>query len=139
MVLAAGYGTRLEKLGLRRPKPLLPVCGVELARFALAQMAAGSIRRVVINLHHKGSLVRKALGDGSDLGMALTYSLEEGQILGTGGGIRKVRWFFGDNTFVVMNGKIVSDLDLRRALEQGEAAHLHRQRMERVTAAQHVG
>lgn len=117
MILAAGFGTRLQELGLNRPKPLLPVCGVKLIRFALAQLAAAGIRQVVINLHHQAPLIREALGDGAELGMELSYSIEEGRILGTGGGIRKVRDFFGDSTFVVMNGKIVSDLDLGSALK----------------------
>ena len=131
MILAAGFGTRLQNLGLKLPKPLLPICGVPLIRYGLAQMAHAGIRQVIINLHHQGEAIRRELGDGSDMGMELSYSVEEEQILGTGGGIKKARQFFGDRTFVVMNGKIVSDLDLR------EAVRFHREKGVKATMVVH--
>lgn len=117
MILAAGFGTRLKAIGRKTPKPMLPVCGIPLIRYALAQMKAAGIHEVVINLHHQGDLIQKTLGDGSTLGMSLMYSLEEPEILGTGGGVRKALRFLGNGPFVVMNGKIVSDLDLGKVLD----------------------
>lgn len=116
MILAAGFGTRLGDLGLALPKPLFPVCNVPLIRWAVSWLVGHEIRDIVVNLHHRGELIRNELGDGGDLGARITYSVEEGDILGTGGGVKNVLDFFGDETFVLMNGKIVVDLDLHAAV-----------------------
>jgi len=122
MILAAGFGTRLGDLGLDLPKPLFPVCNVPLIRWAVSWLVGHGIRDIVVNLHHRGELIDHELGDGGDLGARITYSVEEGEILGTGGGVKKVLDFFGGETFVVMNGKIVVDLDLHAAVAHHRAA-----------------
>jgi NDP-sugar pyrophosphorylase family protein len=121
MILAAGFGTRLGELGLALPKPLYPVCNVPLIRWAVSWLVGHEIRAIVVNLHHRGELISDELGDGGDLGARITYSVEEGEILGTGGGVKRVLDFFGGETFVVMNGKIVVDLDLHAALDHHRA------------------
>jgi mannose-1-phosphate guanylyltransferase len=113
MILAAGFGTRLGALSDERPKPLLPVADVPLVRWALALLRGAGIRDVVVNLHHRGELVER------ELGADVAYSREE-KILGTGGGIRRALPFLGPDPFVVVNGKIVIDLDL------GEVIAAHR-------------
>ena len=111
MILAAGLGTRLRPMTNTTPKPLIDIGGYPMIDYALAQMKWAGITHVVINLHHLGEQIQGHFKDGSDYGMHITYSIEE-PILGTGGGIKKVSDFFGDDPFVVMNGDIVSDLDL---------------------------
>jgi mannose-1-phosphate guanylyltransferase len=118
MILAAGYGTRLGTLSDERPKVLLPMCDQPLIRFALALVRGAGIREVVVNLHHKGELVEAELGDGASAGVHVTYSREP-HILGTGGGVKQAAPLLGDDTFVVVNGKVVIDLDLQAAI----AAH----------------
>src|SRR5687768_9391606 len=88
MVLCAGLGTRLGVLGSECPKPLLPVCGYPLARYALALLNGFEINQVVVNLHHLGDQIEAELQDGHDLGMQISYSRET-EILGTGGGLRR--------------------------------------------------
>lgn len=109
MILAAGFGTRLGGLSDLRPKPLLPVCDVALLRYALALLRGHGVRDVIVNLHHRGELIE------AELGGEVAYSREE-TILGTGGGIRRASPFFGGETFAVMNGKIVLELDLDAVL-----------------------
>lgn len=119
MVLAAGYGTRLGELGGSRPKPMLPVVGAPLVRWAVLFLRHHGIREIVVNLHHMGELIEAELGDGAALGVSIVYSHEEGKILGTGGGLRQARPLFDDGTdtpLVVMNGKVLVDLDLDRVL-----------------------
>ncbi|MFH2007414.1 MAG: NDP-sugar synthase [bacterium] len=116
MILAAGFGTRLSELGLALPKPLYPVCNVSLIRHAVAHLVGHGITEIMVNLHHQGELIRAELGDGRALGAVIHYSLEEGQILGTGGGVKRALPFFEGETFVLMNGKIVIDLDLHAAI-----------------------
>lgn len=112
MILAAGLGTRLRPLTDAIPKPLLDVAGRPMIAFALQLVRAAGIDDVVINLHHLGGQIRRALGDGRAYGLRITYS-EEDPILDTGGAIAAARWFLDGDTFVVLNGDTVIDLDLR--------------------------
>ena len=121
MILAAGLGTRLGGLSAERPKPLMPVLGAPLVRWAGALLAAHGIRDVVVNLHHLGLRIREELGDGSSLGLHVRYSPED-SILGTGGGIRRALRLLGDGQFVVVNGKILADLDLGDVLAYHRAS-----------------
>jgi len=115
MILAAGYGTRLGTLSDERPKVLLPMCDVPLIHYPLALCRAAGIAEAVVNLHHKGELIERDLGDGRAVGLAIRYSREP-VILGTGGGVLKAAPLLGPETFVVLNGKVVLDLDLKAAI-----------------------
>jgi NDP-sugar pyrophosphorylase family protein len=77
----------------------------------VALVRSAGIREVVVNLHHKAELIEAELGDGSSAGVRVGYSREP-RILGTGGGIKQAAPLLGDETFVVVNGKVVIDLDL---------------------------
>lgn len=119
MILAAGFGTRLGPITQRRPKPMLPVCGEPLVRWSVRWLVHHGVRDIVINLHHLGEQIEQELGDGQQLGARIHYSPEHGQILGTGGGLRQARpWLDGgdDGPIVVVNGKILIDLDLPAVL-----------------------
>lgn len=111
MILAAGLGTRLRPLTDHLPKPLLPLGDRPLIHYSLFLLKKYGITEVMINLHHYGDKLKQALGDGSRLGLQIRYS-EEPQILGTGGGIKKVSEFFADRPFFLINGDILVDVNL---------------------------
>jgi NDP-sugar pyrophosphorylase family protein len=111
MLLAAGRSTRLGALGLTLPKPLVPVCGYPAIHFGLHAAARAGATRVVVNVFHRGDLVRAALGDGRALGLRIAYSIED-ELLGTGGGLARARALFGPGPVLAMNAKVVADLDL---------------------------
>lgn len=117
MILSAGLGTRMRPLTLSTPKPLVEVGGRPLIDFALATLAAAGIRHVVINLHHLGDQIRRYLGDGSDRGLHIDYSVEE-ILQGSGGGIRDARRLLGSGTFVTLNADTLIGIDLRPFLRQ---------------------
>jgi mannose-1-phosphate guanylyltransferase/mannose-1-phosphate guanylyltransferase/phosphomannomutase len=75
---------------------------------------------VIANLHWYPDMIRERLGDGSSLGIGLMYSYEE-SLLGTAGGVRNVREYFGGEAFVVMAGDALTDVDLN-ALAEAHAA-----------------
>jgi mannose-1-phosphate guanylyltransferase / phosphomannomutase len=116
MILAAGYGTRLWPLTIDRAKPAIPFMGRPLVGYVAAYLARYGFEDVVVNLHHRPESVREALGDGSRFGVRLHY-VEEPEILGTGGAIDNARTLLESDTFVVVNGKIATDIDLSAALE----------------------
>ena len=116
IVLSAGYGTRLWPLTEDRTKPAIPILGKPLVGYVAEYLAGYGIDEIVVNLHHRPESVRRALGDGSRFGVKLFY-VEEPEILGTSGALDNTREFFEQDTFVVVNGKIITDIDLNAALE----------------------
>ncbi len=116
MILAAGYGTRLWPLTLDRAKPALPFMGQPLVGYVAAYLARFGCREVIVNLHHRPESVRAALGDGSAFGVRLTY-IDEPKILGTSGALDNARGLLDGDTFIVVNGKIATDIDLGLVLE----------------------
>lgn len=116
MILAAGYGTRLWPLTEDRTKPALPFLGRPLCGYVAEYLARHGCRDVLVNLHHQPESVREALGDGSRFGVHLEYIMEP-EILGTSGAVINARDFFDDEPFVVINGKIVTDINLSSAIE----------------------
>jgi NDP-sugar pyrophosphorylase family protein len=120
-ILAAGFGTRLWPLTEDRTKPAIPFLNRPLIVYSVEYLARFGLRKIIVNLHHQPDSIRDALGDGSMLGVAIEYSYEE-KILGTSGALDRVREDLMDDDFVVVNGKIVTDIDL------GEAVRVHRER-----------
>ena len=116
MILAAGYGERLWPLTCDRTKPALPVLGKPLVGYVAEYLAKYGVEDVVVNLHHQPDSVRRALGDGSQFGVRLQY-VHEPVILGTSGALDNARQLLEGDTFVVVNGKLITDLDLSAALE----------------------
>ena len=128
VVLAAGFGLRMRPLTLLRAKPVLPVLNRPLLHRTLRALAHVGARDVVVNLHHLPETVVSALGDGRGLGVRVRYSRER-EILGTGGGPKAVRDWLGREAFLLVNGDVLFDLDLRRLVA------LHRASGARATLA----
>jgi len=123
MLLAAGRSTRLGALGLAAPKPLVPVCGYPAIRFGLHAAARIGARRAVVNVFHRGDMVQTVLGErvvsASGTAIDIAYSVES-ELLGTGGGLAKARPLFAAGPLLVMNAKVVADLDLPALLTAHE-------------------
>lgn len=111
MILAAGLGTRLRPLTESMPKPLVPIHQKPLITYTLRLLQKYRVQEVVINLHHQGEKFKNLLKTGADWDMVIHYS-EEPLILGTGGGLKKVQSYFTDETFIMINGDILVDINL---------------------------
>lgn len=116
MILAAGFGERLWPLTADRTKPALPVLGKPLVGYVAEYLACYGITDVLVNVHHRPESVRAALGDGHSFGVNLRY-VHEPVILGTSGALDNARDLLQGDTFVVINGKIITDIDLHAAFE----------------------
>lgn len=114
MILAAGRGERLRPLTDSVPKPLIEAGDKPLVAWHLERLAAAGITNVVINLAHLGEKIEATLGDGSAFGVHIHYSREPDGALETGGGIRQALPLLGDEPFLLLNGDVWTDLDLRR-------------------------
>lgn len=117
MILAAGFGTRLFPLTIDRTKPAIPFLGKPLVGYVAEYIAKYGFNDVVVNLHHQPESVKAALGDGSEFGVKIQYTYEEPKILGTAGALDNARHLLEDGTFLIANGKIITDIDIHQALE----------------------
>jgi NDP-sugar pyrophosphorylase family protein len=116
-ILAAGFGTRLWPLTEDRTKAAIPFLNRPLINYSVEYLASHGIRDIIVNLHHQPESIRAALGDGSKLGVKIQYSVED-EILGTSGALDRVRQSLLEDDFVVINGKIVTNIDLGLVIEQ---------------------
>jgi NDP-sugar pyrophosphorylase family protein len=119
LVLAAGLGTRLRPLTEVCAKPAIAVAGEPIVRRIVGWLSRGGVHDVVVNLHHLPHTVCAVLGDGSDLAARVRYSWEQPRILGSAGGPRHALDVIGAETFLIVNGDTLTDLDLGALL----AAH----------------
>jgi NDP-sugar pyrophosphorylase family protein len=108
-VLAGGLGTRLRPRFGDLPKPLAPVGGRPFLARPLAWLAAHGVRDVVLCVGHGAGAIEAAMGDGSALGVRLTYSVES-EPLGTGGALGQARAHV-DGPALVLNGDTLLECD----------------------------
>lgn len=125
MLLCAGLSTRLGRLGSERPKPLLPVCGVPILAYGIANLVAHGVTELVINTHHRPELFAREIGDGRRFGAQIRY-VHEPAILGTGGGLKNALALLDpdglDEPFLSLNGKLIFDLDIAALVAAHRAA-----------------
>jgi len=106
MILAAGYGTRLRPVTYTLPKPMVPLCGQPLIAWGVESLLGFGIRDFIVNLHHLPEPIERFLpARFPDARFAFSY---EPEILGTGGGVRKVRSLLErDDEFLLVNGDTI--------------------------------
>ena len=112
LVLTAGLGTRLRPLTDVRAKPAIPVAGEPMVRRIIAWLAANGVADLVLNLHHRPDTLTAVVGDGSDLAVRVRYSWEQPVVLGSAGGPRQALPIVGAETFLLVNGDTLTDLDV---------------------------
>src|SRR6201990_3284215 len=118
LILAGGEGTRLRPLTTTVPKPVVPLVDRPFIAFMLAWLGEHGVDDVVMSCGHLASGVRNVLGDGSAMGMRLRY-VEEPRPLGTGGAVKYAESLL-DERFLMLNGDVLTDIDLTAQLAQHE-------------------
>lgn len=110
VLLTGGLGTRLRSVINDRPKPLAPVAGRPFLEYVVRELAASGIRELVFAVGYRGEMIQEAFGDGSRLGVRISYAFEE-TLLGTGGAVRNAAPFLTDPYFFVLNGDTFYRMD----------------------------
>lgn len=113
--MAAGVGTRLRPLTCQVSKPMVPVANQPVLEHVFNLLKKHGITETVVNLHYRPDEITDYFGDGERFGMKIYYSREE-RLMGTAGGVKKVESHFTE-TFVVMSGDGLSDVDLTEAIK----------------------
>ncbi len=113
--MAGGQGTRLRPLTSNQPKPMLPIVGKPMMQHILALARRHGITEVVTTVQFLASVIRNYFGDGSDLGIELSYVTEQ-EPLGTAGSVKNAEALL-DDRFVVLSGDSLTDIDLTQLVE----------------------
>ncbi|WII08543.1 NDP-sugar synthase [Methanomassiliicoccales archaeon LGM-DZ1] len=110
VVLVGGKGTRLLPLTLTRPKPAMPILDRPFIKYLIGSLASAGVREVIMACGYKSDLLAAAVGDGSDMGVELTYSDEESP-MGTGGALKLLEDRL-DPVFAAANGDTLTSVDI---------------------------
>ncbi len=128
MILAAGRGTRVRPLTNEMPKPMIPIIGKPVMEYIVEELARHGFNEIMINVSHLPEKIESYFGNGERFGVEIGYSFEgyiaDGEIkstaLGSAGGIKRIQDFGGffDDTFLVVCGDALIDLDLTKAVRE---------------------
>jgi len=138
MILAAGKGTRVRPITHTTPKPMIPILQKPVMEFLLELLRQHGFNQIMVNVSHLSEEIENYFRDGQRFGVQIAYSfegrIEDGELigdaLGSAGGLKRIQDFqpFFDDTFVVLCGDALIDLDLgeavRRHKEKGAMASL---------------
>jgi len=116
VILAGGFGKRLAPLTSEVPKPLLPVGGRPILVRQIEWLRGFGVADVVLAVGYLKHKIFETLGDGRRIGVRIFYSVEE-EPLGTGGAVKNAEPFITDDVFVVLNGDVLTNLDLNKLVE----------------------
>jgi mannose-1-phosphate guanylyltransferase/phosphomannomutase len=109
--MAGGEGTRLRPMTANQPKPLLPVANRPIMEHVLRLLKKHGFDETVVTVQFLAALVRNYFGDGEDVGMSLQYATEEAP-LGTAGSVKNAEDALRDDSFLVISGDALTDMDL---------------------------
>ena len=116
LIMVGGKGTRLLPLTGTKPKPILEVADKPCMWYLLRSLAKAGIEEVVLGCGYRSEAMKQAIGDGSDLGMTITYSYED-EPLGTSGAMKLAEDLL-DDTFVACNGDVFADIDIAAEIRE---------------------
>lgn len=120
IVLAAGYGTRLHPFTLDCPKALVPVHGRPILAHTLERLAGWGVEEIAVNVHTHADQIVEALPGITPAGCRTVVSFEP-EILGTGGALRRLGWFWGPEPLWICNADIWAEVDPSPLLRQFES------------------
>src|SRR5689334_12888519 len=116
VVMAGGEGTRLRPLTSNRPKPLCPVLNLPIMEHIILHLKAAGITEIVVTLYYLADEIERYFGDGSEWGVKLHYSVEESP-LGTAGSVKQAEEYLKDDTYIIISGDALTDIDIAKAVK----------------------
>ena len=117
IILAGGRGKRLRPITDKIPKPLIPINNKPLIERTIKYLKKYGITEIIISSGYKSNLIEKFLKKKKNFGCEIIFSIEKTP-LGTGGAIKKALRFVDEESFVVLNGDIVTNIDLKKILKK---------------------
>ncbi|MDP6897563.1 MAG: nucleotidyltransferase family protein [Candidatus Nitrosopelagicus sp.] len=117
IILAGGRGKRLRPITDKIPKPLIPINGKPLIERTIKYLKKYGITEIIISSGYKSDLIEKFLKNKKNFGCEIIFSNEKTP-LGTGGAIKKALKHVDEESFLVLNGDIVTNIDLKKILRK---------------------
>ena len=117
IILAGGRGKRLRPITDKIPKPLIPINNKPLIERTIKYLKKYGITEIIISSGYKSNLIEKFLKKKKNFGCNIIFSIEKTP-LGTGGAVRKALRFIDEESFVVLNGDIITNIDLKKILKK---------------------
>lgn len=123
IILAGGLGSRLKPITDYVPKPLIPINNIPLIEYQIRQLRKFKINQFVICTGYKTDQIQNYLKHKNNFDSKIQYSIEKTP-LGTGGAIKKAAKMIKDKSFLVLNGDIISTIDVRKLYSHKNAIAL---------------
>ncbi|MGF1574649.1 MAG: NDP-sugar synthase, partial [Cyanophyceae cyanobacterium] len=127
MILAAGKGTRVRPITHLMPKPMIPILQKPVMEFLVELLKRNGVDKIMVNTSHLADQIENYFRDGHQWDVKMGFSFEGhfvegrpvGNALGSAGGLRKIQDFSGffDETFIVLCGDALIDLDITQVLD----------------------
>ncbi len=125
VIMAGGFGTRIQPLTSSIPKPMLPVVNIPMMEYNIRKLSKIGIKEFVILLYFKPEVIKGYFKDGSEFGVKIEYVLPDSDY-GTAGAVKQAEDFL-DTTFIIVSGDLVTDFDF------GEIIEFHKKNMSKLT------
>lgn len=116
VVMAGGFGTRIQPLTNSRPKPMLPIINKPMMEHTMLTLRDLGIKDFIVLLYFKPDIIKEHFKDGSDLGINITYVLPDDDY-GTAGAVKLAQEHIGDDNFIIISGDLVTDFDFQKMFD----------------------
>jgi len=121
VIMAGGFGTRIQPLTHSTPKPMLPIVNIPMMEHILEKLVDVGMKKIVILLYYKPEVIKNHFQDGSKWGIEIEYVLPD-RDYGTAGAVKFAEKFL-DKPFLIISGDLVTDFDIKKIIEFHEKKH----------------
>ena len=119
VVMAGGFGTRIQPLTHSRPKPMLPIINKPMMEHTMMTLKDLGITEFIVLLYFKPEIIQDYFKDGSEFGIKITYVVPDDDY-GTAGAVKLAEKYIGDENFIIISGDLVTDFDFQKIFDYHE-------------------
>ena len=116
VVMAGGFGTRIQPLTHSRPKPMLPIMNRPMMEHTMMMLKDLGIEEFIVLLYFKPEIIQDYFKDGSDFGIKISYVVPDDDY-GTAGAVKLAQELIGDENFIIISGDLVTDFDFQKLFD----------------------
>ncbi|HEX5711480.1 MAG TPA: sugar phosphate nucleotidyltransferase [Sulfuricurvum sp.] len=116
VVMAGGFGTRIQPLTHSVPKPMLPIMNRPMMEHTIVSLRDAGIKEFIVLLYFKPDVIKDYFKDGSPWGIHITYVVPDDDY-GTAGAVKKAQEMIGNENFIIISGDLVTDFDFQKIFD----------------------
>ena len=116
VVMAGGFGNRIQPLTNSRPKPMLPIINKPMMEHTMMTLKDLGVKEFIVLLYFKPEIIKDYFGDGSDFGIKVSYVVPDDDY-GTAGAVKLAQELIGDDNFIIISGDLVTDFDFQKIFD----------------------